>query len=314
MSLARREAKAITLALLSDVQDQLLRGDVGKGMDRLIRGLKEIRSMLVLDEWMELANTEILAHPLARIIHQCPFTQHAYRRPRGYPGDADLLDYIYGCKPPPLQLEPLARAIYEHCIQTSVPQSVRDRCRLLSEKIDTTVTSSVDEVQLVSVACGHLRELQDTAAMTQPGRARIIAYDQDPMALEVVKSQYPNKNVETICGSVATLIRSGSRRTNFHLVYAAGLYDYLSQDLAAKLTRQLFAMVRAGGQLLIANFAPEHGEIGYMEAFMRWNLVYRTPEQLSGVTALIDKSMIASQRLFDEGNGIIYFLEVTKAS
>ena len=45
-------------------------------------------------QWPDLVKN-IRASNLFTIGQQCPFTQHAFSRPRGYPGDALLLDWIY---------------------------------------------------------------------------------------------------------------------------------------------------------------------------------------------------------------------------
>ena len=34
------------------------------------------------------------SHPISEFVYQCPFTRHAFEKPRGYAGDAELMDYI----------------------------------------------------------------------------------------------------------------------------------------------------------------------------------------------------------------------------
>ena len=38
-------------------------------------------------------------------------------------------------------------------------------------------------------------------------------------------------------------------------------------------------MLKENGRLLIANFMPSNPDMGYMEAFMGWELLYRTREE-----------------------------------
>ncbi|WP_447749844.1 hypothetical protein [Pseudomonas nicosulfuronedens] len=45
--------------------------------------------------WPNIA-AQIANSDIAAFMRQCPMTHHAFRQPRGYPGDALLLDYAYG--------------------------------------------------------------------------------------------------------------------------------------------------------------------------------------------------------------------------
>src|SRR5262249_8800064 len=99
----------------------------------------------------------------------------------------------------------------------------------------------------------------------------------------------------------------------FDLIYAAGLYDYLVQPLARRLTRLLFDMLRPGGRLLIGNVVPGMQGAGYMEAYMDWWLIYRNACDMHDLAALIPSRLIESARIFEEEQKNITFLELTKA-
>ena len=112
---------------------------------------------------------------------------------------------------------------------------------------------------------------------------------------------------------MTTLVKQKQSFENLDLVYAAGLYDYLSQPFATRLTRIMFEMLRPGGKLLIANFMPDHRDAGYMKTFMQWPLIYRNESQLNDVSKEISDAKIDYKNIFLEENGNIVFLELRKS-
>ena len=73
-----------------------------------------------------------------------------------------------------------------------------------------------------------------------------------------------------------------------------------------------FEMLRPGGQLIVANFLPGVRDVGYMEIFMDWRLVYRTRQDMVDLTAEIEEPDLREVRLFAEENHNIVFLELTR--
>ena len=61
---------------------------------KLIIGLSKLRLSLSAEDWKKFAKASS-QHPVRGIIHQDPFTKRAYDKPRGYAGDAIMLDYVY---------------------------------------------------------------------------------------------------------------------------------------------------------------------------------------------------------------------------
>ena len=61
-----------------------------------------------------------------------------------------------------------------------------------------------------------------------------------------------------------------------------------------RLTKLMFDMVVPGGRVLVANFAPVLPEVGYMETFMAWKLIYRTPEEMGRLSSDIPGSQWSS--------------------
>ncbi len=71
-------------------------------------------------------------------------------------------------------------------------------------------------------------------------------------------------------------------------------------------------MLRPRGRLMVANFLPGVRDVGYMEAYMDWQLVYRSRQDMIDLAAEIPESEIRDIRLTSEDQRNIIFLEVRK--
>ena len=98
----------------------------------------------------------------------------------------------------------------------------------------------------------------------------------------------------------------------FDFIYALGLYDYLSQPVACRLTKCMFNMLRSGGAILFGNFLPNIRDVGYMESFMGWKLIYRDIDELANLGVDIPCDQIAAQKTHTEGTRNIGLIEVVR--
>jgi hypothetical protein len=95
-------------------------------------------------------------------------------------------------------------------------------------------------------------------------------------------------------------------------VYSTGLFDYLNQRAGRRLVTSMFQMLRPDGTLLVANFLPGVRDIGYMETFMDWRLIYRSRREMADLTMDIPEDEIKCVSLFSEECRNIVFLQLTR--
>jgi extracellular factor (EF) 3-hydroxypalmitic acid methyl ester biosynthesis protein len=282
-------------------------------LERVFVELNEMKAAAHPDWWQEFCEVDSLAHPIRELFHEDPFTLRSFEKPRGYAGDAVMLDYIYGERPIPEGTPEIGRQIFDFTTHAPASQSVRARRDVLVQYIDRAATEHVDP-RILAIACGHLREAAHSSAMDAGRIHNLFAFDQDVDSLALIEENHSSRNIKTIQGSIKGILSGKSKFEDMDLVYAAGLYDYLGDRVAIRLTRQIFDMLAPGGRLLIANFAPTLRDIGYMETYMGWKLIYRNAEDMRALSAEIPPHAIASDRVFDDEFGNIVFLEITKGA
>ncbi|RKH08104.1 class I SAM-dependent methyltransferase [Corallococcus sp. CA053C] len=279
------------------------------GMTSLHGGLIERRRHWSPELWKRFCLEVARKHPMRHLVHQCPFTRHAFERPRGYAGDAALIDYLY--------IDHAAdelhggREVYRYMHGQPSACSVRERRELLTRMMDETAERRPDG-RVLSVACGHLREAEQSRAVAERRLQELIAFDQDPVSLAEVSRLHPDGVVRPVCGSVRALLSGKVTFSELDFVYSAGLYDYLSDSVASRLTSVFFGMLRPGGRLLVANFAVHPPETGYMEAFMDWWLTYRDEDGMRGMLSETPLEQVANVRLFRDRQDNVIYLEVTR--
>jgi hypothetical protein len=300
-------------ALLRTAGDLIAAGDAAGAIALLVPGLAALRAEMDAAAWATLCRERCLAHPVAALLREDPFIGRAYAKPRGYPGDAGILDLIYGAVPVPAGTSVLGRALHGVSIESAGCRSVRERREILSHAIDAAAHRAPGTARVLSVACGHLREAESSVAVRAGALGAFHALDQDPVSIALLGETHTALGVTPIVGSVGDLIRGRVSLEPLQLAYAAGLYDYLPADVAARLTARLFAMLAPGGRLLVANFCPELGDAAFMEAVMDWWLIYRGDDEVAAFAAEVPAAQVATRRVFRDSVGVVAYLEIERA-
>jgi len=139
-----------------------------------------------------------------------------------------------------------------------------------------------------------------------------VAFDADKTSLNEIRSCYGHFGVETVHSRFRDLITNQLSIGTFDCVYTTGLFDYLARSTGQRLVRTMFELLNPGGTLVVANFMHGIRDVGYMEAFMDWDLVYRTRTEMMDLTIEVPESEIHDVRVLAEDCQNIVFMEVTK--
>ena len=289
--------------------DLLASGNYNDGMELLVSELRHAKRRLEATAWENFVATCVLTHPIRNLIHQCPFTRHAYSKPRGYPGDAVLLDHIYGLASDDAKPQgSVSLGIYQYTINAPAPRAVRYRRNFIADLVHNTLLEEGHR-RVLSIASGHLREAQLIKA--NGTRFEWLALDQDDESLLTVAADYSHLGVRPIHQNIRNFIAGRTDLGKFDLIYAAGLFDYLANDIALRLLSAMVKATTPGGRVLIANFMPDIPDIGYMESFMAWRLIYRTPSDLSSLVNALNSSDIADLAVTTDPDENVAFAVLT---
>ena len=267
-------------------------GHVYEEMDHLVGSLAHLRRRAHPEQWDEFCRISCVSHPVRFLVHQDPLTERAFFKPRGYPGDAVLLDLFYGedgVQPYIEEATPLGQEIYSYTSAGMAATALRRRKEVLASMIDQ-VSDTERETHIMTIGCGHLREAGLSMAVRERRIDRFLAVDRDSDCLRVVREKWGPFGVET----------------------AAGPYDLMPRPAAIRLTNALFEATRPGGLLLVTNFLEGIKDVGYMDAFMDWRIHHRDAAEMFALTSGLPEAELSDRRTFAEETGGIVFLAVRR--
>jgi len=295
--------------LLDAHAQRILSGDAFDAVNSLSASMFDLRMGVEESQWRSACKPAIVSHQLYEVLDQDPYTGRARRKPRGYAGDAVMLDYLYDREPPP-DTTPLGREIFKSTVSSPGADAVRWRLQHVAGRIDSLQRLN-RTVRCLSLACGHLREAALSEAVRHR-KAMIFAVDRDPRSLRVVSKKCSQFDVDTICASLLDILNGNARFAHLDLAYAAGLFDYLSKPAAIALTAKLFSMLDFGGVVIVPNFLSRNPVRGYMESFMDWNLIVRSREEILELGSAVPQDGTCARRYYEDPFGVIGYLELKK--
>jgi extracellular factor (EF) 3-hydroxypalmitic acid methyl ester biosynthesis protein len=226
------------------------------------------------ETWPDVRTT-LHQHRLHQVLLEDPFSAYSVRRPRGYPGDAGLIDIIYD-QVPSVAASDLGRSMFEMTVRFQAPEGVRQR-RIHAEAVVTRAWRRGQRILVL--ASGHFREGDGLIGQDV---SNIVLVDQDALSLDVVRrnhGDYAEIHEANVFRYLKAAVARGER---FDLVYTLGLTDYLDARAMRLLHKLVRACLSPGGTFLLANFLPNHLGVGWMDAVMDWQLIYRDETELTG--------------------------------
>lgn len=309
---------AIFSSLFDDVQTTLLTSSVERdahhALDQLFGALRERKLNSNPAQWSDFV-AFCRWHPLMEVLHQDPFTFRAFSKPRGYAGDAVMMDYIYGREEhwPPPEAGPIGRRVFNFTTAAPASEGVRARRAYIATRLDR-LAEEKRLPRVLSIASGHLREAGYSSSVRRRRFGCYLALDSDGLSTEEVERCYARYGVETVTSPFRRLLTDQAEVGvgEFDFVYSTGLFDYLKQKTARRLVTRMFQLLRPSGTLLVANFLPGVRDIGYMEAFMDWTLVYRSRSDMVDLTMDIPEDDVKEIRIVSEECRNIVFLTLTR--
>ena len=304
------------VALFDGVCRSIERGRLNEGLDDLFNGLARIRDTMDSEAWRAFVDRARAERKLSDVLYQDPLTRRAFDKPRGYAGDAIMMDYAYGIHSAHevfAQASDVGRVVYRYLQNAPAAQAVRNRREHIAQLIDE-IAAETPRPAVLAIASGHLREAELSAALACGAVGKFVALDADAESLREVDEKYSSLGVETVHASVRHILARKVRIGRFDCVYAAGLYDYLNDSVATALTARMFELTTPGGHVLIPNFAPCCRDRAYLEAFGAWDLIYRDEFDMSGLMAGIPAREIASYDIYSDPSRSIVYLKIKKGT
>jgi hypothetical protein len=141
----------------------------------------------------------------------------------------------------------------------------------------------------MNVASGSAPEL--VAVARDVSFESVTLLDQDQGALDSALGHFTrvgampatrHQALRLWCGSVLELLRNRSDlpSASQDFIYSIGLFDYLTERFARRLTTKLWDGLSPGGLLVLGNFNAKNPMHLFTETALDWYLIYRDPEDL----------------------------------
>lgn len=310
VDLEELKARTAQLALILDLAHQafIKQEPAASTVSRLAGRLHELRRETATAVWQQLVPLA-QQHRVSEYLMQDPFTRWSFEKPRGYSGDATLLDIYYkhsSADEIVASSTTLGQEIYAYTSEAASSVAGRERRHILARTVDETA-ARIDNAEVLAIACGHLREAEFSVALAEGKLKRWVGLDQDPVSVGTVNRDLAGTKVEAVDGSVRGLLRRAYPLGTFDLVYASGLYDYLPRAIGIRLFQRAMEMVKPGGEFLFANFSDEITTDGYMETFMDWPLILRSADDMWDIiNSAVDRNSVEAQVYYGSNRNVVY--------
>lgn len=246
-----------------------------------------------------------------------PTWQRSHGKPLGYPGDYQLMNYMYDEQPEGGSV----RAMFLHALGLVAGRPIVSRMHTLAElMVDWYAEHAEGPFRVTSIGSGPAREFEPIARLA-PAESRweVTLVDQEPAALEFAlssnstltkDSRFTTRGLNSSFTQMLNPSQSIVHLPQQDVIYSLGLVDYLSLPLASRFARRMLDYVRPGGRVVIANVNNLVTGITWQaEHVSDWTLYFRSREEM---TAIAQAAPEAEIKIVEDSIRSVYFLIMRK--
>lgn len=274
----------------------------------------------------------VLAHKnfARREIHpvtMCsPFIHRTFTKPLGYAGDYEMVNMMFRDRWEGANT--YAKIVNSIVIVSGGAEAHRNRIDRLIEYLEAEgrrALSAGRRLRVLNIACGPAIELQKfirESMLADHCRLELLDFNAETLEYtrgridEALKAGGRKTEVVYIHKSIHDLLQEARGRNesdelndSYDLVYCAGLFDYLSDRICARLLELFLRWTRPGGFLVATNVHPRNPVRYFIEHLLEWHLIYRDNTQFLSIAPKGGAAIVT-----EEATGVNVFLEVRKQS
>ncbi len=264
-----------------------------------------------------------LLHPL---LLSSAFQRRAFQKPLGYAGDYGIVNMIGS--DPAAGGSLFSRVLNVWFLSQAPAEAHRNRLEFLRSRIERVVLrarGSGERARILSIGCGPAIEVRNFIASYElKANADFTLLDFNQETLDHTLSNLRSLKDGAAKGctfkgirrSVAQLLKSSQRSSlsvseNYHFVYCAGLFDYLTDEVCRTLNAVMMTWVKPGGLLVVTNVHSSNPRRLTMDYIMDWPLIYRNTTQLA---ALLPPEFEGAYSIECDPTGVNIYLEMLKSA
>ncbi len=257
-----------------------------------------------------------------KLILCSPFIHRTFTKPLGYAGDYEMVNMIL--RDPWEGNTTYAKLINGALLRSDGSQAHRNRIDRLVHYLETEarrVHATSRPLRVLNVACGPAAEVQRfirTSPLSERCQLTLLDFNAETLSYthgrikEAVRESGRLPAVDFVHKSIHDLLQEARGRNagfgqTYDLVYCAGLFDYLSDKICARMLELFYRWTEPGGLVISTNVHPRNPVRFFLEHLLEWNLVYRDNEQMLKLQPAGSQSVVT-----EEPTGVNLFLESRK--
>jgi len=250
-----------------------------------------------------------------------PIWERSYTKPLGYPGDFQVMNYIYDWK----REGDSTYGQIVHRLGLDVTECISTRMDVVTDAVLEMARSKPvgETARVLGVGSGPAHEVRQVFAETARGTTKFdyTLVDQAELALHhAYEGNFPSAMAHGAGATLTCLHQSFTdilqgTLANQHaerqdIVYSVDLFDYLKDERARGLAKSLFELVKPGGLLILGNMNNcPHSNLWPMECLADWRMYYRDEADMLDWVEGLDKESAWTET---EATGRVRLLFVRK--